>query len=106
MKALEQPSLFKPPRARGPKLGRQIDLHELMYPLIDRAIVGDPVTLLSVSKRWVVARCAADTTVMLGCLSCRQQLANLTQLLWHLEAAPNQTHTLARCCGEHGWETL
>jgi hypothetical protein len=77
--------------------------------LVDRAVVGDRATLPGVSKRrcHIVARCASTTsTVMLGCLSCRQPLATLQQLLYHLEAVPNQTHVLARQCGEHGWEAL
>jgi hypothetical protein len=91
---------------------------EYFVALIARAEVGDVVTMLSdgnvssrigrraQARRWIAARCASTSTDMLGCQSCRQPLANLTQLLWHLETAPDQTHTLARLCGEHGWEAL
>jgi hypothetical protein len=81
------------------------------FPTIAPSVVGDVVTLpdpdsSTVRVRHVGPRCCLARTVMLACLSCRQPLANAFQLLLHLEASPDQTHVLARQCGEHGWETL
>lgn len=107
-----QTQLFRPTSSRGPRLGRQTELTDAIYPLIDRAIAGDVVTLPGARSRggrpgeWIHARCDDERTAMLACLSCRQPIANLVQLLFHLEAVPNQTHVLARQCGEHGWEAL
>jgi hypothetical protein len=74
--------------------------------LIDRARVGDRVTMHGARRAWIQERCGSTSTVMLGCLSCRQPVATLQQLLFHLETAPDQTHVLARQCNEHGWEAL
>jgi hypothetical protein len=74
--------------------------------LIAPAIIGDRATLYGADRSWLAPRCGETATAMLGCLSCRQPLASLTQLLLHLECAPDQTHVIARECREHGWETL
>lgn len=81
------------------------------FPPKASAVVGDLVTLPGMTTtrrrmRWVVERCALETSLMLACLSCRQALANECQQKLHLELHPGQTHVLARQCGEHGWETV
>ncbi len=101
-----QTDLFVTTRRRSKHTRISAPRPPAFFPLVDRAVIGEPVTMPDVVKRWIVARCASTSTVMLGCLSCRQPLANITQLLYHLEDAPGQTHVLARECGEHGWETL
>jgi hypothetical protein len=76
------------------------------FPLIAPALAGDAATFPGLKNRHVSPRCIDRSCVMLGCLSCRQPLANLRQLHWHLEDHPEQTHVVAAECRERGWEAL
>lgn len=78
----------------------------MTYALIESAVVGDRATIPGARAQFIRSRCEGTASDQLACLSCRQPLANLTQLTWHLEAHPEQTHVIARRCLEHGWETL
>lgn len=70
------------------------------------AVHGDRCTLPDVGQAYVDGRCwrELEPTWQLGCLGCRQKLANEAQLTMHLEAGGR--HVIARYCLEHGWEAL
>lgn len=74
--------------------------------LVDRAVVGDRATIFGARQSFLAPRCDSPATVNLGCLSCRQPLFDLANLLFHLELHPDQTHVIARQCADHGWEAL
>lgn len=69
-------------------------------------VAGDLVNLPGEHKAYAVESCGGTSgaAIAFACLTCRQLLANETQLGFHLEAFPDQTHVIARQCPGHGWE--
>jgi hypothetical protein len=69
------------------------------------AVEGDRIQLTGDAGEYVRAACGGPV-LELGCINCRQKLANLEQLNAHLETSAYPTHVIALHCPDHGWETI